>query len=62
MDTQPFESMTTRDPAELRLIGVVSWCQFQPAFFNFGPIVYRLEHSVFIRKSGIRFPVGLPIL
>ena len=29
--------------------------------FNFGPIVYRLEHSVFIRKGGIRFPVGLPI-
>jgi hypothetical protein len=32
MDTQPFESMTTRDPAKLRLIGVVSWYQFQSAF------------------------------
>lgn len=32
MDTQPFESMTTRDPAKLQLIGVVSWYQFQPAF------------------------------
>ena len=39
MDTQPFESMTTRDPAKLRLIGVVSWYQFQPASFNFGPLV-----------------------
>jgi hypothetical protein len=24
--------MTTRDPAKLRLIGVVSWYQIQPAF------------------------------
>jgi hypothetical protein len=32
-DTQPFESMTTRDPAKLRLIGVVSWYQFQPVLY-----------------------------
>jgi hypothetical protein len=25
--------MTTRDPAKLRLIGVVSWYQFQPVLF-----------------------------
>ena len=52
-DTQPFESMTTRDPAKLRLIGVVSWYQFQPAFliFNFTPLSSRgLGHLVFIQK------------
>ena len=32
-DTQPFESMTTRDPAKLRLIGVVSWYQFQSVLY-----------------------------
>jgi hypothetical protein len=53
MDTQPFESMTTRDPAKLRLIGVVSWYQFQSAFliFNFTPLSSRgLGHLVFIQK------------
>ena len=28
---------------------------------NYGAIVYRLGHLVFIQASGVRFPVALPI-
>ena len=44
-DTQPFESMTTRDPAKLRLIGVVSWYQFQP-------VLYFWPYSLSVRTFG----------
>lgn len=27
---------------------------------NYGAIVYRLGHLVFIQASGVRFPVALP--
>jgi hypothetical protein len=38
--------------------------RFDPVILHqiYGAIVYRLGHQVFILRSGVRFPVALPIL
>jgi hypothetical protein len=40
--------------------GDVLSCPLVFSRFLCTPIVYRLGHEVFILKSGVRFPVGVP--